>query len=140
MVDIFNRMLSPSPPRDATTFDFGRDRVLHAKEFGGIHFEFLQIWPDSAGRAWMGRDLAAVPQRTPVIVFVHDQPDAEAKHFINPNPLHDINAIDQFENLLADTLQDGRTSKVESRAEQAELETFLRAHRNVTAYFHGNSN
>jgi hypothetical protein len=88
----------------------------------------------------MERDLSGVSARTPVVIFVHDQPDAEAKHFRNPNPPHNINAVDQFENLLADTLEDGRTITVQSIAEQTALEAFLRRHTNVTAYFHGNSN
>src|SRR5262249_53936360 len=122
------------------TFDYARDRVLYAKDIGGIHFEFQQVWPDSAGRAWMERDLGAVPESTPVVMFVHDQPDAEAKHFRNPNPPHNINAVDQFENLLADTFEDGRSITAQSIAEQTALEAFLRRHPNVTAYFHGNSN
>jgi len=64
----------------------------------------------------MERDLSGVSDRTPVVIFVHDQPDAEAKHFRNPNPPHNINAVDQFENLLADTLEDGRTITVQSIA------------------------
>jgi hypothetical protein len=44
-----------------------------------------------------------------VFLFTHDEPDVEAKHLINPNGRHDVNATDQFENLLADTFADGNT-------------------------------
>jgi hypothetical protein len=133
-------MVSPTVPKSASTFDYARDRVLHSKNVRGVHLEFQQVWPDSIGRAWMERDLSAVPYRTPVVIFVHDQPDVEAKHFINPNPPHDINAVDQFENLVADALEDGQTIAAQSIAEQTALEAFLHKHRNITAYFHGNSN
>jgi hypothetical protein len=88
----------------------------------------------------MEKDLAGVSASTPVIIFTHDQPDVEAKHFINPNGRHDINATDKFENLLSDTLADGTTIEAPTEVEQRALETFLAHHRNITAYFHGNSN
>jgi hypothetical protein len=140
MVEIFNRMLRPTPPRTMTTFEYGRDRVLYSRDFGGIHFVFLQVWPDSAGRAWMERDLGTVSSTTPVVLFVHDQPDAEAKHFINPNGARDVNPRDQFENLLSDVFADGTTIDAPTAIEQTVLEAFLKRHSNVTAYFHGNSN
>ena len=68
---------------------------------------------DAAGAPVTGaKDLVfsvydAVDASTPIILFTHDQPDVEAKHFINPNGAHDINADDQFENLLADQFIDG---------------------------------
>jgi hypothetical protein len=140
MVEIFNRMLTPHVPKTPATFDYSRDRVQYARDIGGIHFVFLHVWPDSAGRAWMERDLASISSRTPVAIFVHDQPDAEAKHFRNPNGPYNINAADKFENLLSDTFADGHTIEVASILEQTAFEEFLHKHPNVTAYFHGNSN
>jgi hypothetical protein len=107
---------------------------------GGVHFVFLHIWPDSAMRARMEQDFSHVSTSTPIIIVTHDQPDVEAKHFINPNGAHDINADDRFENLLADRFADGTTIDTPSLIEQAQLEQFLTHHPNVTAYFHGNSN
>jgi len=140
MVEIFNRMLQPPVPKTIATFDFQRDRVLHSTDLAGVHFVFLQIWPDSTGRAWMDQDLAKVPPRTPVVIFVHDQPEAQAKHFRNPNGPHNVNAADKFENLLSDTLADGRTIESPTIIEQRALERFLGKHPNIAAYFHGNSN
>jgi hypothetical protein len=80
-----------------------------------------------------------VSRTAPVVVVAHDQVEGEAKHFDNPNGRHDINGTDRFENLLADTFDDGDVSApavVEERA----LEALLHNHPNVTAYFHGNSN
>jgi hypothetical protein len=140
MVDMFNRMLRPATPKTDQTFTYDRDRVLYSHDVGGVHFVFLQVWPDSSARTWLTRDLASVLNTTPVVIFVHEQPDAEAKHFKNPNGPFNVNAVNQFENLLSDTFADGRAITERSTIEQTDLETFLREHRNVTAYFHGHSN
>src|SRR5262245_1775982 len=117
LVDIYNRMLNPARPMTVTAFDYQRDRVFYTRDIGGIHFVFLHIWPDSAMRARMEQDVATVSTSTPVIIFTHDQPDVEAKHFINPNGAHDINADDRFENLLADQFADATTVDQPSLAE-----------------------
>lgn len=140
MVQIFNRMMQPSTPRTAATYDYATDRIIYSRNVGGAHGIFLTIWPDSVARAWMERDLAQVPADCPVLIFCHDQPDIEAKHLVNPNGRHDINAHDKFENLVADVCADGRTVDAPTKTEQRALAAFLRAHRNVVGYFHGNAN
>jgi hypothetical protein len=140
LVEIYNRMVIPLTPLRAATFDYQRDRVFFTRDFGGIHFIFIHVWPDSAMRARMDEDLRDVTPTTPVMVVAHDQPDVQSKHLGNPNGAHDINPTDQFENLLADTFADGRSIDVPSLKEQAEFEAFLGRHPNITAYFHGNSN
>jgi len=139
IVGIYNLMMAPAR-RGIATYDYASDRVLTSRDVGGVHFVFLTVWPDSAGRAWLTRDLARVNTSTPVVVFTHDQPDAQSKHFTNPNGTHDINAIDRFENLLSDTFADGHTIDDGDEIEQIAWEDFVRAHHNITAYFHGNSN
>lgn len=116
------------------------DKVLVSHDIGGLHFMFITMWPDSGVRTWMERDLARVSSSTPAIVFTHDPPESEAKHFTNPNGRRDINAVDKFENLLAETLKDGTTVAAPTTTEQRALQHFLERHPNVTAYFHGNSN
>jgi hypothetical protein len=140
MVEIYNRMMTPARPRTAASYEYSSDRVLYSHTLGGIHFVFITIWPDSVARAWLERDLMSVDRSTPVVLFTHDQPEAQAKHFTNPNGTHDINAADKFENLLSERLADGPTIEAPTLAEQRELERFLERHRNITAYFHGNSN
>ena len=140
MVEIYNRMVRPATPKTTATFDYTRDKVYYSRDVGGFHFVFVQVWPDSQARAWIENDLKSVSASTPVFLFTHDQPDVEAKHFVNPNGRHDVNATDQFENLLSDTFADGRTIMTPSLVEQRQLEAFLARHRNITAYFHGNSN
>jgi hypothetical protein len=140
MVEIYNRMMRPAAATTAATYEYARDRILTSRDVGGVHLIFVTVWPDSLARQWMENDLRNVAATTPVFLFTHDQPDAEAKHFINPNGRHDINAEDKFENLLADQFADGPSINDESRVEQRALAGFLRQHPNITAYFHGNSN
>ena len=140
LVEIFNRMMMPAVPRTRATYDYGADRVFFARDVGGVHFVFLTLWPDSVMRARLSADLARVNPDTPVVIVTHDQPDAEAKHFRNPNGAHDINARDRFENLLADQFADGPSVDRPSVVEQAALERFVHAHPQIRAYFHGNSN
>jgi hypothetical protein len=139
MVEIFNLMMAPAK-RTIATYDYAADRVLTSRDVGGVHFVFLTVWPDSIGRAWLTRDLERVSPSTPVVVFTHDQPDAQSKHFTNPNGTHDINAVNRFENLLSETFADGKTTDDNDALEQAAWEDFVRLHPNITAYFHGNSN
>ncbi len=140
MVGIFNLMMRPAVARTAATYRYDADRVLTSRDIGGIHFVFLQVWPDSRARRWMESDLARVDPDTPVVIVTHDQPDVEAKHLLNPNGVHDLNDHDRFENLLADVFADGPTIDGATIVEQRALEQFLAAHPNVAAYFHGNSN
>ena len=140
LVAIFNRMMRPDTPRTAATVDVARDRVLTTRDVGPLHLVFVTVWPDSAARAWLERDLASVSADRPVVVFAHDQPESEAKHFVNPNGAHDINARDKFENLVTDTFASGTTIDTKTTTESRALEQFLRRHPNVTAYFHGNAN
>src|ERR1035438_9908794 len=110
MVAIYNLMLAPVPPRTNATYDYQRDRVHFSRDIDGVHLAFLHIWPDSAERAWLERDLKGVAPGTPVLVFAHDPPVADPKHFLNPNGDHGINGTDRFENLLSETLKDGSSA------------------------------
>ena len=140
MVAIYNMMVKPAVPKTPVTYHYNTDRVLASRDMAGVHLIFLNVWPDSRGRDWMENDLKNVPSSTPVFLFTHDQPDAQAEHFINPNGRHDINAVDKFENLLSDQLAGGTTVDDRSTTNQRELEAFLKRHPNIRAYFHGNSN
>ena len=140
MVAIFNLMMRPKTVRTLGTFDYARDRIWYSRDYGGVHFVFVSLWPDSAARRWLEADLARVAPTMPVLLVTHDQPDVEAKHLRNPNGRHDINDVDRFENLLSDTLADGQTIDTPTVIEQRALESFLHRHANILGYFHGNSN
>ncbi len=144
IAQIYNLMLKPATPRTKDTYDYATDKVNYSKDIGGVHFQFITMWPDSGIRAWMADDLKAVPATTPVVIFTHDQPDAESKHFTNPNDPGDINATDKFENILVDvfadatTISDEEDNPIPSVIEQQALVAFLKDHKNIVAYFHGN--
>jgi len=133
ITEIFNLMMKPVLPKTSDTFDYVRDRMLVSHDFGGIHFVFITLWPDSRGRTWLENDLERVKGSTPVFIFAHVFPDGDPKLFRNPNGKHDINPQDQFENLLGDTFTD-------VVSQQKVWEDFVRDHSNITAYFHGHSN
>lgn len=139
MAGIFNMMMNPQKARTAESFDFRKDKVRYSFTLKGVHFVFAGIWPDTPTRRWIAADMAQVGARTPVILFVHDQPAVEAKHFINPNGKHDLNPEDRFENLLADT-SSVRSRKDVPVRERGELADFLAKNSQIKAYFHGNEN
>src|SRR5262249_2934232 len=144
LTETYNLMMRPAEPKTAETFDYPRDKILISHSIGGVHFVFITLWPDSSVRSWMENDLKNVSPTTPVIIFTHDPPDSDSQHFINPNGKHDINAIDEFQNLLSDMFVDSSHTAPGNNPppliEQKAWEAFLRRHPNVTAYFHGHDN
>ena len=150
MAGIFNLTLRPAQPVSPTNFDPRRDVVHTSYSIGGVHLAFLSIWPDSAERVWLAHDIDTVATTTPVVIFVHDPPIGDAKHFTNPRSPHDINPVDRFENLILEAYKDTASSqdsgsadaqmKATTAIEQRDLSDFLEAHPNVKAYFHGHSN
>jgi 3',5'-cyclic AMP phosphodiesterase CpdA len=133
LAEIYNLMLRPPTLKTMDNLDYPGDKMLVSHDIGGMHFVFITLWPDSSVRAWMENDLKNVSAGTPVIIFAHDPPEGDAKHFINPGGKHDMNQTDQYENLLSDQFTDMVT-------ERRSLEAFLLKHPNITAYFHGHNN
>ncbi|MGH2648576.1 MAG: metallophosphoesterase, partial [Ginsengibacter sp.] len=143
MTKIYNLMMSPVKPLDKTQYNYSKDKINYSKNINGIHLMFITLWPDSSERIWMKKDLHNISPGLPVILFTHDQPEAEAKHFTNPNENGGINAHDRFENLLAEHYKDSTAAVPDNgntTMEQVGWVNFLLAHRNIVAYFHGNDN
>lgn len=141
MAEIYNRMVHPATPRTKDTFRFDTDRIYYSRDFGGAHEVVLAVWPDRDARAWLEEDLKHVPADEPVFIFCHDQPEAETRHFTNPNGKHDVNSKDKFENVIPEIYADGTTTDDgEPVIEQRAFVAFLKAHPNIVGYFHGNSN
>jgi len=146
MAGIYNLMLHPATPLTAASFRYPDDKINYSRMIGGIDFLFINIWPDSANRVWMNKELARIDTRTPVIIVCHDPPDADAAHFTNPNGSHDINGKDRFENLLEEYSKDARNTLGEDgkpkddSIEQLGFVSFIKAHPNIKAYFHGHNN
>jgi hypothetical protein len=133
LTEMYNLMLRPPTLKTIDSFEYPRDKMLVSHDIGGMHFIFITLWPDSSVRTWMENDLKNVSAGTPVIIFAHDPPEGDPKHFINPRGKHDMNKADQYENLLSDQFTD-------MVAQQRNLEAFLLEHPNITAYFHGHNN
>lgn len=142
MVEIYNRMMKPETSISTDAFDYYKNVVNYSKDMGGIHFMFPQIWPDSANRVWMEKDLKKASSSTPVILFTHVPPYGDAKLFFNPNTPGTINSKDKFENLLREHYKDALTigKKSKDSIEENNFDKFLERHPNIKAYFHGHQN
>jgi len=139
VIEIYNRMMMPSVPLTAKTFDYSVHKVHYSHDINGVHFVFLNIWPDSTERAWLSEDLAKIQKETPVILFTHDEPEAETKHFTNPNGKNDINSTDKFENVISEQLKNGTKIEDKCVANERLMAAFMKEHTEIKAYFHGNS-
>jgi len=143
MVKIYNLMLKPAQLKTNASYNYQTDKINYSRNIKGIHVVFITLWPDSAERVWMQKDLDTVGAKTPVIVFCHDQPTCEAKHFTNPAPPYNMTLQNKFENLTAEHYKDGLTASADDGTtdiEQRGWVKFLMSHPNIKAYFHGNSN
>ena len=134
---IYNLMLRPSVPRTISTFNYAKDRVNYSRDIGGVHFCFLQMWPDSVVRIWLNKDLEKVPLATPVVLVAHDPPAAVNTHFTNPNGTHSINETDKFINVVDERFKSGKTIASAPIMEQRAFTTFLKQHPNIKTYLHG---
>jgi len=139
-VGIYNLMMHPATQKTVANFDYNTDKVHFATNIAGVHFQFVNLWPDSTERVWMEKDLLSVKSQMPVFVFTHSMPEVEARFFVNPNNTHTINEKDKFENLLSETFKDGNSVEDKAIIEQKAFAHFVELHPNIKAYFHGHSN
>lgn len=139
LTNIYNMMLNPLVPKTPTTLNYNTDRVNYSKDLGGVHFCFIQMWPDSTVRIWMNKDLQNVSASTPVIIVAHDQPAVVSNHFTNPNGTFSINNTDKFDNVLDEHFKDGKTATPTAVVEQRAFAAFLKQHTNIKAYLHGHA-
>ena len=137
MIGIYNLMF---PKKQVTKFDSILTRIHYSRDIKGVHFIFLSLYPDSAERVWMEKDLKNIAKTTPVLLFAHSIPDVEPRFFQNPNGIHDINEEDKFENLVPERYKDGKDVKGETTIEQNEFAEFITKHPNIKVYFHGHEN
>jgi DNA repair exonuclease SbcCD nuclease subunit len=141
MAQIYNLMFKTSA-KTATNFNYATDRINYSKDIAGVHFCFIQMWPDSSVRIWMNKDLQTVAATTPVIIVAHDQPAVVANHFTNPNGTHSINNTDKFDNVLDEQYKEGlitATATSPDNIEQRAFVAFLKQHTNIKAYLHGHA-
>ena len=137
LVGIYNFMF-PQKNKTTSSYNYSTDKVHYSRNMAGIHCVFINMWPDSSERVWIEKDLKSVSSKTPVLLFTHDQPNVESKHFTNPNGAHTINSTDTFENLIPEVFKDGKKTSDPSKIEQRLFVAFLKIHPNIKAYFNGN--
>ena len=136
-IGIYNRMMKPKISRTAETFNYRNDPVHYSMIIDSIRFAFISMWPDVRMRAWLDQELKKTP--LPTLIFTHDPPSADTKHFTNPNGDHSINPHDRFENLLADTCKVSNIHQP-AKANWKILEEYVKRHPEIKAYFHGDKN
>jgi hypothetical protein len=140
LAGMYNMMLHPSAPKTKDDYNYATDKIHYSKDIGGIHLEFVNLWPDSAERRWMEEDLKNLKPGVPVLLFMHSIPDVEPRFFTNPNGDHSINTTDKFENLLEEPFRDGTRIDQPALTEQREFVAFLKRHPAIRAFFHGHNN
>ncbi len=114
---------------DTVHFRYKEDDFNFSKNIGGIHFLFINLWPDSVNRQWMEKDLRKAG-KMPVLIFAHYPPEGDPKQFTGP-PAKSPDAADKSENLTPEKYNDHY---------EKDWDIFLRAHPNIKGYFHGHSN
>ncbi len=147
MFNLYNMFMSPATALAAGSYDYRKNHIVYSKDIGGVHFVFLRMWPDSTIRPLIDADLAKMSNKNmPVVLFTHDQPDIEAKHLASD--LTTTTAYDftkKFENMVTDVVADkdstgALSTSSPSTTAQKGLATWLKANKNIVAYFHGNDN
>lgn len=139
MAAMYNWMMHPTVTRTAETYNHATDKIHYAVESHGIRFLFIHMWPDHNERIWADSLLHHADIKMPTLMFTHDEPNVVARHFINPNPPHDINGKDRFENLLSDTCEVNHFKGIPSLAFQ-NLIAYFRSNPDIKGYFHGHNN
>lgn len=141
MANIYNYAYKPSTPKTGATYRYSTDKINYSKTVKGVYFVFLNIWPDTDTRTWIGSDIKDV--KAPVVILTHDQPDIESKHLSDydsdPTAKQYVFTA-KFENLVTDKAPQGVGTTVSSEPQQQALTSFLKANTKIKAYFHGNSN
>jgi len=143
MIGIYNMMLKPAKPLTRETFSYAKNKVDYSRNIGGVHFMFITLWADSAQRIWMEKDLASVSPKMPVVVFTHDPPTGDEKHFASPIAPGVAAAApgSKFEFVVDEHYKESSTpQKNQTDIEQRGWVKFLKKHPNIKAYFHGHSN
>lgn len=140
-IGIYNMMKVSPEKLTASNFDYYKQPINYSRNVGGIHFVFVNIWPDSSNIVWMENDLKDVDTNTPVIIFAHDPPEGDPHHFSGAVKDNAHLWKNRYENLLVEKLQDEPIDSIlTNNYEQRLFVQFLKKHPNIKAYFHGHEN
>ncbi len=148
-VNIYNWTMKPATPLLTTEFNYNLHKVFNVKVFGGIHFVFLNMWLDAEMQEKLEAYLTNVPTSSPVFIFAHMPPEQTGANFRDPlsNGL-DFPWAGGFANYFRDAMDISNvvapatavTTATAPTKEVKALATFLKAHKNIVAWFHGHDN
>ncbi len=147
MTRLYNLFMNPAAAVAVGAYKYPTNHIVYSKDIGGVHFVFLRMWPDKTIRPLIDADLARMSNpNMPVVLFAHDQPDIETKHLTsNLTTATTLDWSKGFENLVTDVVADNDstgnlTTSSPSTTAQKGLAAWLKANKNIVAYFHGNDN
>jgi hypothetical protein len=148
-VKIYNRMMNPATPLTNSGFDYNQHKVFATKVIGGIHFIFLNQWLDTEMQDKLATYMASIPATAPTVVFAHMPPEQTGGNFRDPAS----NGIDfpwagGFSNYFRDPMHISNilypatkiTAATVPTKEVTDLANFLKARKNIVAWFHGHDN
>lgn len=149
MVGIYNLGMNPAVPLTNATFDYNQHKVFFTKVYGGVHFVFLNQWLDAEMQEKLSAYLAGVGTSTPVMLFTHMPPEQNGANFRDPSTTGiDFPFGAGFANLFRDPMSATNivapattvTTATVPTKEVTDLATFLKARKNVVAWFNGHDN
>jgi hypothetical protein len=125
-----------------STYQTAANKIYYSKDIAGVHFMFISMWPDLDAQAWMEGDLAKLSSTTPAVIFTHDEPVTETKHLTDPVTGATAFSSSKYENLLVNVSAFATTGTAGANTNDAQrtFVRFLQRHKNIVAYFHGNTN
>jgi hypothetical protein len=124
------------------TYQTAANKVYYSRDIAGVHFMFISMWPDLDAQAWMETDLAKLSSTTPAVIMTHDEPVTEVKHLTDPAVPAVAIGANKYENLLVNISAFPTTGTAGANTNDAQrtFVRFLQRHKNIVAYFHGNTN
>ncbi len=139
LATIYNRMMNPTTPKTADTYNYATDKINYVRTIGGVQFVFVTMWPDHAQREWIA---ANTNSELPIFIFTHDEPDVETKHLIDPSWTSGtpFDFSNKFEYLVDEVASNPTTDVERDEVAQRAFANFVEENQNIKAYFHGNTN
>ncbi len=148
-VKIYNRMMNPAIPLTNASFDYNQHKVFYGKVFGGIHFVFLNQWLDAEMQENLAAYMATIPTTTPIVIFAHMPPEQTGGNFRDPASTgSDFPWSAGFANYFRDKMHASNiispatmiTTATVPTKEVTDLANFLKARKNIVAWFNGHDN
>jgi hypothetical protein len=147
LVNIYNWTMKPATPLTLATFDYNQHKVFKVEKIGGINCVFTNQWMDAEMIENLTAYLAAHAEATtaPMFIFCHMPPEQTGANFRDPSSdgitfpwTYGFNNI--FRDPMSPDDGDNTLTTTAPLKEVTALATFLKAHKNIVAWFHGHDN